>query len=759
MLDGVKCVPHPTPLPTGERDSGNIHRRRLFTYSTLLWFLPLAGLVVLIHLINMFRHRRVEWAAFEFLLAGYRKSRTRILLQQLLLLLLRTSTVVAIILMFAQPRLEGPLAELLGGRPTHHVVLLDDSYSMNDRNAAEGGTPLFDDVKEIVRQIAENGASRRTNDRISLIRFSKAGAILNGEEPDIAEQVLNADGLNLVRNTIAALESSESGAGPEEPLRAAIHLLRQSMVRLKPVVYFLSDFRQRDWENPASILKALDEVKELGGMIRMVRALDEERPNLTLASLELVAGIHAADVDLLLDATVINNGPHDVDNVQISLYVDGVARPGQTIPGIKARDKTTPPIRFPVRLDGVKPHRIEVRLPPDAVPNDNRRFLALTVPASLEVLLIAPQQSAPSAQYVRVALAPGGAKSGLHVRIEPPMFLMSTSLDRFDAIFLLDVPKLDASAIRNLEEYVESGGGLAFFTGPETDPNFVRNELFKDGKGLFPFAPLAVGTLAPDFLSQTPDVIVRPHPIFRLFGEGESPLLRNVKIDQYVVAEKQVGESELTKTLATLRDGSPLVVEKSFGKGRTVTFLTTAAPIWNNWGRGSPSFVVVMLELAAWLAQRNRDETSLIVDAPLLLQVNPAEYKPNINITTPGNDDTDGGQVRVSADAAGQASFPATYRAGFYEAVLRTHSDRETSKLFAVNVDPSEGDTRLVEAGTLSDWLHPLDLSLESAAGFSAPTEFTGAGSLSDALLLIVVLLLLAETFLAGRLLPPTTNR
>ena len=37
----------------------------MFAYPALLWFLPILGAVVLIHLINMFRHRRVEWAAMS----------------------------------------------------------------------------------------------------------------------------------------------------------------------------------------------------------------------------------------------------------------------------------------------------------------------------------------------------------------------------------------------------------------------------------------------------------------------------------------------------------------------------------------------------------------------------------------------------------------------------------------------------------------------------------------------------------------------
>jgi len=85
----------------------------MFIYPALLWFLPILGAVILIHLINRLRHRRVEWGAMEFVLASYKKSRTRILLQQLLLMLLRTLAVGAVILMFAGPRLEGQLAQWL----------------------------------------------------------------------------------------------------------------------------------------------------------------------------------------------------------------------------------------------------------------------------------------------------------------------------------------------------------------------------------------------------------------------------------------------------------------------------------------------------------------------------------------------------------------------------------------------------------------------------------------------------------------------
>ena len=96
------------------------------------------ALPVLIHLINMLRHRRVQWAAMEFLLVSQKKHRTWVIFKQLLLLLLRMAAIAAVVLVVAQPLLQSRWGDLFGGTPTHHVVLLDDSYSMSDRWADTG---------------------------------------------------------------------------------------------------------------------------------------------------------------------------------------------------------------------------------------------------------------------------------------------------------------------------------------------------------------------------------------------------------------------------------------------------------------------------------------------------------------------------------------------------------------------------------------------------------------------------------------------
>jgi len=85
-----------------------------FDFPTLLWWgLPLAAAPLLIHLLNRLRHKRVPFAAVEFLLASRHRYRTQVLLRQILLLALRTAAVAGIVLSLAQPRWTSGLA----GRP------------------------------------------------------------------------------------------------------------------------------------------------------------------------------------------------------------------------------------------------------------------------------------------------------------------------------------------------------------------------------------------------------------------------------------------------------------------------------------------------------------------------------------------------------------------------------------------------------------------------------------------------------------------
>src|SRR6185503_3011534 len=154
-----------------------------FLFPTLLTIgLPLIAVPILIHLINLRRQQRIRWAAMQFLLESQRRNRRWILLKQLLLLLTRMAVVAVLVLMLAHLVLRNQWISLLGRGTTHHLVLLDDSYSMSDR---WNDTSALDEGKKAVQAIVDQAAQQSDSQLITLLRFSEAAALSTDAQPKI----------------------------------------------------------------------------------------------------------------------------------------------------------------------------------------------------------------------------------------------------------------------------------------------------------------------------------------------------------------------------------------------------------------------------------------------------------------------------------------------------------------------------------------------------------------------------------------------
>src|SRR5690606_12262736 len=136
--------------------------------------------------------------------------------------------------------------------------------------------------------------------------------------------------------------------------------------------------------------------------------------------------------------------------------------------------------------------------------------------------------------------------------------------------------------------------------GEKSRAAFVNDSLYRGGEGLFPLPLSGPAELVVDRLEKAPDIEVTDHPIFAVFAGERNSFLSAVTINLYFAAEKNwLPEPDSgTRIIAQLRNKAPLVVERQFGEGRVVAFLTKASPLetelgsWNNWARGNPSFVV-----------------------------------------------------------------------------------------------------------------------------------------------------------------------
>ena len=94
----------------------------------------------------------------DFLLASYRKQKKWIRLRQLLLLLSRLAVAALLIALLCGWTGGRQMLGVLGGQTTHHVVILDDSYSMGDESI--GPNPLrLADVVTVQGQVVDGGSA------------------------------------------------------------------------------------------------------------------------------------------------------------------------------------------------------------------------------------------------------------------------------------------------------------------------------------------------------------------------------------------------------------------------------------------------------------------------------------------------------------------------------------------------------------------------------------------------------------------------
>jgi hypothetical protein len=255
-----------------------------------------------------------------------------------------------------------------------------------------------------------------------------------------------------------------------------------------------------------------------------------------------------------------------------------------------------------------------------------------------------------------------------------------------------------------------------------------------------------------DRLQNAPDLKVGRHPIFRIFAGERNSFLGTVIVQRYFSVRKgwQPQPDSSTRVIARLRNGAPLAVERSFGLGRVVAFLTTAAPTWNNWARNNPSFVVAMLELQAFLSRPPGEDASQLVGQPLELKLDPSQYHSRVRFTMPEQN-----ALPISTDAvltpegSLTASLPGTDQSGIYEVTLARKDETQEIRRYALNVEAEEGDLRTLAGSGLAARLEGVRYEYHEAADFESTVAELAGSTLSQPLLYLLIVLLVGEQILA----------
>ncbi len=714
-----------------------------FAFPSLTWGFLLVTTPLVIHLIQLLRHRRVRWAAMEFLLESYRRHRTWVWLRQFLLLALRMALLALLVLLLAQWIPQGGLLGRLGRSATHHYILLDDSLSMTERGS--GRQSAFEVALGAIQQLCQVSSQEAASRRVTLIRFSRAAQ--GGEQIPAREAVeqiadLNAQPVDAQfeqrwEEVRRQLEPSERAATP----LAALKLVRQligDQTHVTSIVHVVSDFRRFPWENTADVRAVLAELQAAGAQIELIRCARQAMPNLAITAMKPEPGPRAAGVPLFIRIDVTNFSDQPARNVQLrvrSRYFDpsGLANPGQgegtvedlpveLIESIGAGQTTSR--RVQVHFPQPGKHAVEAFLPEDTIAADNRRWCVVEFREAEPVLVLDGDPLQRHAFYLEAIFQPGTlARTGIAPVKKPVEYLRDLPLEQlehFAAVYLLDVPRLDDASVQKLEQFVQNGGGLAIFLGPQVDPRFYTERLYRNGSGLSP-VPLEQQELMPPEDAGTPDVNVDlvDHPIFRDLLSGRNPLVRLIRVERFFAppANWKPPEESTARIIAQLRSQHPFLVEQTFGLGRVVVCTSTYAPMWNDMVLGPNALLA--LQLQAYLAEARRAQPEYHVGDALQVERPMSQYLPEMQWVLP---DSNGIPRRVVQAAwetlgteqpvgrtqlTGQYQSANSNRSGLYEAWLYAIDGSLGVERFAVNVDARESDTAQVEMRTLIDNLAP----------------------------------------------------
>lgn len=757
-----------------------------FLYSPLTWGFLLVGVPILIHLINMLRHRRQKWAAMDFLLESYRRNRRWVMLKQWLLLASRMLAMLLLVTMLAKWISGAQWLSWIGGQTTHHYVLLDDSYSMGeiDQNATAYSRGL-QALTGLVRSIG----TRPGQHQISLVRWSRASLALKDRNSDARLDVA-ADllGQSVSQNSdqllerVNATEPTSLALSPTESLELISPLIAENAEQ-QSEVYLVTDLRRNEFAEPESLRNQLQSLTQNSAEIHFVDCSQSDGNNLSIVSLEPEQEVWASGVPLMMRFQVRNRTQQTANNVIVRLraisYAKGTTKPqvekpfsGETldlpavvIEQISAGETVTRQVQVVFGVPG--DHVVEAAIDRDALTADNRRWCTIEIEAAQTVLLIDGEIDQSNAFFFENVVNPNPQLStGIQVEKNDAAFLRDVTpelLAKFDVIALLDVPRMDAQAISKLEQYCRDGGGLLQLCGRNTNLKYVNESLFRNGEGFFPAQLQEIIQIDDSIQSNEPQVQARQHPVLgQLLQLETSPFFLLQIRTLFGIGDL---ENSAIEVVASGPEGRPLLLDRPLGQGRVLTLLTGLTSDWSNWAQ-DPTFVVMTLRSLGYLGSFRRPATSSATGSDIEMLVTGTAVLPEAELIVPGREegirirlqrevDQDNVenvaklQIGIDLDGTDRDLTDSLLRPGVFEAWMVNAQGEYLVKNYAHNVPAAEGDLEKVTHAELEQKLGSVPINIETADAMSMLSANSQDAVHSTLLMCLLGALLLGEQVLA----------
>jgi len=684
----------------------------------LLWGLGGAAVPILIHLFNRRRFRTVAWGAMDFLLSSSKMTSRRLKILQALLLLTRMGIVSLLVLGLARPYLTGVFfGGALARSKSSAVIILDNSYSMGLR---EGNETNFDVAKEMAGNIL---SSFQRGDSLTYILMAASpevvtegnpspkrvqGLVKNSELSDERTDILSAllKGLEILaseKNTRKELflitDCQKNGWGVDNSggWENVSQLL--SSAKVQPKIYLLDVSRQAG-ENITVSSIALPAYPCGVGKKYMV----EVGARSSFARGTGVPPVHGQDAHATkpVFTLFLDHEKKEVRRAEGSEFKDGVSR---------AR------LVFSADEPGVHWGKVEVLA--DSLNADNARYFIWEARRSVPILCVDGADSEDRFEsgiaYLAYAFAPeeemGMERTrGMSNILDPKVINLQQfweeDLGQYKIVVLSNVRTISGRMYEELSNFVRNGGGLMIFLGDNVDPVEYSERYGSAAKS---FLPCAIGLATGELPGEA-----RFRISHSAFGNPQSTIhmggdLSTARFYKFFSVQPDTSDPDVD-VLAAFQDGSPYLIAKKFGRGKTILFTSSCDLKWSNLPL-KPVFLPLVHRLAYYLVSGADDRYKLTVGEKIVHRIESWAASVPASITDPagarfkvlarggeaeGGEEDDGGEPFVSFDKTGRAGIYTLRTAGDSGEKLN-EGQEEKIRFFAVNVDTEESDLSVLK--------------------------------------------------------------
>ncbi|MDH5789829.1 MAG: BatA domain-containing protein [Nitrospinota bacterium] len=686
-----------------------------FSFTSPWYLLGLLGLAlpILIHLLTRRQQTRLKFSAVYLLQQAKKRSVRKSRPNKLLLLLLRCLAIGFLCLALANPILSsGDLENILTSRPSAHVFILDDSYSMSA--TSDQGT-LFNRATQTLTELIEKLPG---NHSFSLVLASNPSRMAQNWTSDKGSAL----------KWLKAAQPSHRTTSIGRAVTVAVDLLSTAPQENKRI-FILTDMDQNGWnrdEFPSALaedsrtqIKIIDFSKSQKGLNRAL--VQRVKLNQEFLTNRRVIRVQATITNLLSDRAI--------KQLPISLFVNG-KRQSESMVDLPAKGEATHEFSFPLlNNDPVTGH---VEIQEDALMADNKRLFAYQPNRKIKALVVDGDPRGVAHQhdsfYVEKALNPFSSPMA---DIEPTVSTLSEfseqDLKQYSVIILCNVRDMAIGLEQELEKFVLRGGALFIGLGDQVDPKYYNEKLGL----LLPVTLKSINQIRakdkPFHLKAQPS----NHPALKVFSGNMLKEMGRIPFRTLYSVEPR--RDRTFEVPMHFTNQFPAVIESNFGEGKVILFVSSLDRDWNNFPI-HPTFLPWIQRWVKYSAQglENISRHDITVSTPLVLE----EMEQPPLVVAPG------GKVSIARKKPQSSPvFDDTHRPGVYdlyqwsgastadsesapaEAPKQLPADARRLGSFTVNFDPAESAPGKVPEKELAQYFpgaqvdySPADQALNAAS-------------------------------------------